>query len=114
MLRDLLVQDAVERFPLDPFRGREIGPGAEMRSDGELDDYIRGRPATAHHPCGTCRMGVDDSAVVDPELKVRGVDGLRIADASVMPDLVGGNINATVIAIAEKASDLILGNRSPR
>jgi choline dehydrogenase-like flavoprotein len=109
-----LLREVAAQSPLDPFRGREIGPGAEMRSDGELDDYIRGRPATAHHPCGTCRMGVDDSAVVDPELKVRGVDGLRIADASVMPDLVGGNINATVIAIAEKASDLILGNRSPR
>jgi 4-pyridoxate dehydrogenase len=104
-----LLRDVAAQAPLDPFRGREIGPGAGLRRDAELDDYIRARPATAHHPCGTCRMGADDDAVVEPTLKVRGIDGLRVADASVMPDLVGGNINATVIAIAEKAADLILG-----
>jgi 4-pyridoxate dehydrogenase len=105
-----LLREVAAQAPLAPFRGREIGPGAELRSDAELDDYIRARPATAHHPCGTCRMGADDEAVVDATLKVRGVEGLRVADASIMPDLVGGNINATVIAIAEKAADLILGH----
>ena len=104
LLREVAAQSA-----LDPYRGRELGPGADVRSDDELDAYIRSAPATAHHPCGTCRMGGDDDGVVDGELRLRGVEGLRVADASVMPDLVGGNINAAVIMIAEKAADLIAG-----
>ena len=77
--------------------------------------YVRKTAVTAHHPCGTCRMGVagDDGAVVDLELRVQGLMRLRVVDASVFPDLVGGNINAPVIMIAEKASDLILSARSP-
>jgi 4-pyridoxate dehydrogenase len=108
LLREVAAQSA-----LDPFRGREIKPGKDVRSDAELDAFIRSTPATAHHPCGTCRMGNDDDAVVDAELKLRGIDGLRVADASVMPDLVGGNINAAVIMIAEKAADMIAGHRAP-
>ncbi len=104
MLRDVAAQPA-----LDGFRGREIGPGAEAQSDADLDSYIRAAGATAHHPCGTCRMGTDPTAVVDPSLRVHGIDGLRVANASVMPDLVGGNINAAVIMIAEKAADMIQG-----
>jgi choline dehydrogenase-like flavoprotein len=104
-----LLRDVAAQSQLDVFRGREISPGKELRSDAELDAYIRSAPATAHHPCGTCRMGTDQDAVVDAELKLRGVDGVRVADASVMPDLVGGNINAAVIMIAEKAADLIAG-----
>jgi 4-pyridoxate dehydrogenase len=102
LLREVAAQKA-----LDAFRGREIRPGKELRSDAELDGYIRSTPATAHHPCGTCRMGSDEDAVVDGALRLRGVAALRIADASIMPDLVGGNINATVIMIAEKAADLV-------
>jgi choline dehydrogenase/4-pyridoxate dehydrogenase len=102
-----LLREVAAQAPLARFRGRELAPGNEVRSDAELDAYIRSAPATAHHPCGTCRMGTDADAVVDGTLRVRGVEGLRIADASVMPDLVGGNINATVIMIAEKAADLI-------
>jgi len=98
---------------LDPFRGRELAPGPEVRSDAALDAYIRSAPATAHHPCGTCRMGTDAEAVVDGALRLNGVAGVRIADASVMPGLVGGNINATVIMIAEKAADLIAGAPAP-
>jgi len=98
---------------LDRFRGREIGPGAEAQSDADLDSYIRSTGATAHHPCGTCRMGTDSDAVVDGSLRLRGVEGLRLADASVMPDLVGGNINAAVIMIAEKAADMIRGKPAP-
>jgi choline dehydrogenase-like flavoprotein len=108
-----LLREVAAQAPLDPFRGRETGPGADLTTDAELDAYIRATPATAHHPCGTCRMGVDADAVVDGSLRVHGVDGLRVADASVMPDLVGGNINAAVIMIAEKAADLILGRPAP-
>ena len=108
-----LLREVAAQSPLDPFRGREIGPGVDARSDSELDTHIRATLATAHHPCGTCRMGVDADAVVDGSLKLRGVQNLRVADASVMPDLVGGNINATVIMIAEKAADIILGKSAP-
>jgi 4-pyridoxate dehydrogenase len=108
LLREVAAQKA-----LDPFRGREIRPGPQCRSDAELETYIRSAPATAHHPCGTCRMGSDDDAVVNGELRLRGIDALRIADASIMPDLVGGNINAAVIMIAEKAADLIAGRTPP-
>jgi choline dehydrogenase-like flavoprotein len=106
LLREVAAQPA-----LGPFRGREIAPGNEVRSDADLDAYIRSHPATAHHPCGTCRMGDGPDAVVDAALRLNGLDGLRIADASVMPDLVGGNINAAVIMIAEKAADLIAADR---
>ncbi len=101
--------------PLADFSARELAPGATVQSDAELDAYIRATAATAHHPCGTCKMGADGDplAVVDPELRVRGVAGLRVVDASVMPDLVGGNINAPVIMIAEKAADLIRGRPAP-
>ncbi len=104
-----LVQELGRQPPLAPFIGAELGPGPASRSDAELDPYIRNVAATAHHPLGTCKMGIDADplAVVDPELRVRGVRGLRVVDASVMPDLVGGNINATVVMIAEKAADLI-------
>jgi choline dehydrogenase-like flavoprotein len=108
LLREVAAQSA-----LNPFRGREVRPGKDVRSDTEIDSFIRSAPATAHHPCGTCRMGSDEDAVVDDELRLRGVEGLRVVDASVMPDLVGGNINAAVIMIAEKASDLIAGRPAP-
>ena len=80
-----------------------------MRSDDEIRGVLRARSETIYHPVGTCRMGVDDMAVVDPQLRVRGVAGLRVADASIMPRLVGGNTNAPTIMIGEKASDLIRG-----
>jgi choline dehydrogenase/4-pyridoxate dehydrogenase len=109
-----LVRRMVATPPLSDFAARELKPGAEVQSDDELDAYIRATAATAHHPLGTCTMGPasDRMAVVDPELRLYGVEGLRVIDASVMPDLVGGNINAPVIMIAEKAADLIRG-RTP-
>jgi choline dehydrogenase len=85
----------------------ETQPGAALQSDAELDAYLRANVRTAMHPVGSCAMGQNDAAVVDAELKVRGLTGLRIADASVMPTIVGGNTNAPVIMIAEKAADLI-------
>ena len=76
-------------------------------SDAELVSHIRSRADTIYHPVGTCRMGRDEFAVVDPALRVRGIDGLRVIDASVMPTLIGGNTNAATIMIAEKASHMI-------
>jgi choline dehydrogenase len=92
-----------------PFRGEELMPGAGVVSDADLVEFIRRKAETIYHPVGTCRMGDDPDSVVDPQLRVRGVGGLRVVDASVMPKLVGGNTNAPVIMIAERASDLILG-----
>ena len=74
--------------------------------------YVRAKGSTIYHPSGTCRMGIDDGAIVGPDLKVKGIAGLRIADASIMPRLVSGNTNAPVIMIGEKASDLILTEAS--
>jgi len=92
--------------PLAPYVGTEVTP---LDTDAEIDAHIRATGITVYHPIATCRMGSDDDAVVDPECRVRGVDGLRVVDASVMPDLIGGNINAVVIMIAEKAADMIRG-----
>ena len=94
---------------LDAFRGAEIAPGANVTSDADIDAHLRRTCTTVSHPVSTCRMGTDENAVVDPELRVRGVSGLRVVDASVFPDLVSAHTNAAVIMIAEKASDLIRG-----
>src|SRR5690606_14151463 len=91
----------------DPYRGAPIFPATTPRTDAEFLDFVRSRAETVYHPIGTCRMGSDSAAVVDPHLRVRGVDGLRVVDASVMPDLPGGNTNAPTIMIAERAADLI-------
>ena len=105
-----IFRELAQRPRLAPYVDREVGPGAAVITQSELKAYVQKTAVTAHHPCGTCRMGPtnDDEAVVDPQLRVRGVDGLRVVDASVFPDLVGGNINAPVIMIAEKAADFIL------
>ncbi|MDE2368707.1 MAG: choline dehydrogenase [Burkholderiales bacterium] len=87
--------------------GREIAASAAARSDAEIEAYIRAHADTIYHPVGTCRMGTDADAVVDAQLRVHGIDALRVVDASVMPRIVSGNTNAPVIMIAEKASDLI-------
>jgi choline dehydrogenase-like flavoprotein len=102
--RDVAYQDA-----LAPFRGEETSPGPAVKTDEEVDAWLRKTVITAHHPAGTCRMGVDDAAVLDPQLRVRGVEGLRVVDASAMPDMVSAHINACVLMMAEKASDLIRG-----
>ncbi len=95
--------------PQARFVGRELRPGAELKTDAELDAYIRSTAQVTQHPVGSCSMGTGADAVVDPQLRVRGIEGLRVADASIMPTVPGGNTNAAVIMIAEKASDLILG-----
>jgi choline dehydrogenase-like flavoprotein len=87
----------------------EISPGTQYPGRAELAKEVPNRATTVYHPVGTCRMGVDDRAVVDPALRVRGVDGLRVADASIMPNIVGGNTNASTMMIGEHAASIILG-----
>jgi choline dehydrogenase-like flavoprotein len=95
--------------PFDAFRGTEIFPGDGVQDGAAIEAFVRRKAETIYHPVGTCRMGTDDRAVVDSELRVRGIDGLRVIDASAMPDLPGGNTNAPTIMIAEQAAELILG-----
>ena len=102
--RDVLAQKA-----FDPYRGPELTPGPDVKTDAQIDEYVRRTSHTQYHPVGTCKMGPDPMAVVDSRLKVHGIDGLRVVDASVMPSMVSANTNAAVIMIAEKGSDLILG-----
>lgn len=92
----------------DPFRDGELMPGLEVQTDAEIDDYVRRTLSSCHHQVGTCKMGRDALAVVDDQLRVRNVAGLRVADASIMPTLVGGNTNATAIMIGEKAAAMVL------
>jgi choline dehydrogenase len=101
--RELMAQKA-----FDPYRGEEFGPGKEVTSDAELDEYLKNKSESVYHPVGTCKMGSDDDAVVDARLRVHGVRGLRVVDASIMPTLTSGNTNAPTIMIAEKAADMIL------
>jgi choline dehydrogenase len=105
MLRKILAAPA-----LKPYVVNEVEPGAQVESDDDLLAFARQRGSTVYHPTSTCRMGSDPLAVVDQRLRVRGVEGLRVVDASVMPDLMSGNTNAPVIMIAEKASDMILAD----
>lgn len=104
-----LSREILAAAPFAQHRGAEVFPGAECRTDAELARAIREKAETIYHPVGTCRMGSDDDSVVDAELKVRGINGLRVVDASVMPRLIGGNTNAPTIMIAERAADLMLG-----
>ena len=106
-----MVREVANQAPLRPFIAAEIAPGTGKDSDPDINAHIRATGISVHHPLGTCKMGreSDPMAVVDGDLRVFGIDGLRVVDASVMPDLVGGNINAPVIMIAEKAADLLRG-----
>jgi choline dehydrogenase len=101
-------RDILRQSPFDRYRGAEIMPGSAVRTDTEIDQWIRSTAESIYHPVGTCRMGTDAQAVVDAELRVHGIEGLRVVDASVMPSIVGGNTNAPTMMIAERASALIL------
>ena len=103
MVRDVIAQPA-----FDAYRGRELAPGDDLQSDEELTAWLRANAMTTFHPVGTCRMGTDPMAVVDDRLRVHGIAGLRVADASVMPVIVSGNTNAPAIMIGEKAAEFIL------
>lgn len=106
LTREIFGQDA-----LTPYRGREISPGAHIQSDDAIDDFLREHAESAFHPCGTCKMGAtsDPMAVVDPQCRVIGVEGLRVADSSIFPRVTNGNLNGPSIMTGEKASDHILG-----
>jgi choline dehydrogenase len=108
-----LAREIAVAGPLARYRGKETWPGAEARSRDEIAERIRQSVNTIFHPVGTCRMGTDEGAVVDPDLRVRGLTGLRVADASIMPRIIGGNTNAPAIMIGEKAADLIRGCALP-
>ena len=97
-----------------PFRGMELYPGPEVQGDAAMTDYVRETALTGDHPVGTCKMGSDPLAVVDAELRVHGLEGLRVVDASIMPTIVSGNTNAPTIMIAEKAADVIKGKKEGR
>ena len=102
--REVLAQKA-----FDGIRGAPIFPARNDLDDAQLVEFIRAKAETIYHPVGTCRMGDDEQSVVDPQLRVRGVQGLRVVDASVMPRLIGGNTNAPTMMLAERAADLVTG-----
>ena len=102
------LREIMDGSAMAAFRKREIEPGPDVRSDDELLDYVRSTASTVYHPSSTCRMGVDDRAVVDERLRVNGLSGLRIVDCSIMPTMVSGNLNAAAIMIGEKGAEMIL------
>ncbi len=102
-----IARDIFHQKAFDHYRGKEISPGENINRDDSLNNFIRSKGDTAYHPSCTCKMGNDDMSVVDQDLKVYGVEKLRVVDASIMPNIVSGNLNATTVMIAEKASDLI-------
>jgi len=110
LTREIFAQEA-----LKPFVKHEIQPGEAAQSDAEIDDFIREHAESAYHPCGTCKMGAADApdTVVDPEGRVVGVDGLRVADSSIFPRITNGNLNGPSIMVGEKIADAILGRRLP-
>lgn len=104
LTREIFAQPA-----LDPFRGPEILPGADVQTDDEMDDFVSQNAVTAYHPAGTCKMGTDRMAVVDPDTRVHGIENLRVIDSSIMPFVTNGNLNAPTIMIGEKGADHVLG-----
>jgi choline dehydrogenase len=108
-----LTREIFAQRALAPYAGAEIAPGDDLSGDEELDAFIRQKVESAYHPCGTCRMGSDADAVVDPLCRVNGVAGLRVVDSSIMPQATAGDLNAPTIMLAERASDLIRGRSLP-
>lgn len=104
-----LTREIFGQSAFDPYRGPEILPGPDVQSDDELDSFVAQTAVTAYHPAGTCKMGTDAMAVVDPETRVHGIEGLRVIDSSIMPFVTNGNLNAPTIMIGEKGADHVLG-----
>jgi len=108
------VRDIFNAPALDKYREAEFKPGAKIESDEEILEHIRATAESVYHPVGSCKMGKDKMAVVDARLRVRGIDSLRVADASIMPNIISGNTNAPAIMIAEKCADMILEDAKQR
>ena len=104
-----MMRRIVEAAPMDPFRGAEFSPGEAVAGDEAIEQWIRENSETAYHPIGTCRMGPGPNTVVDDQLRVHGLGGLRVADASIFPTMPSGNTNAPSIMVGEKCADLIVG-----
>jgi len=96
---------------MKPFTGKEIGPGSDIQTHKLYEKYVRSKAETAYHPSCTLKMGIDDMAVVDEKLKVYGLENLRVVDASVMPEITSGNLNAPTLMIAERASEFIINSQ---
>ncbi|MEB3767541.1 choline dehydrogenase [Acinetobacter sp. MD2] len=109
-----ITREIMQQPALDPYRGREISPSRSAKTDAELDAFVREHAETAFHPSCSCKMGEDEMAVVDGQARVHGVEGLRVVDASIMPLIITGNLNATTIMIGEKIADIIRGQKLPR
>ena len=111
-----LTREIFDQPAMRPYVKSEIQPGKALQTDAELDAFLQEHVESAYHPCGTCRMGAADDpmAVVDPECRVIGVEGLRVADSSIFPQVTNGNLNGPSIMTGEKASDHILGRRLPK
>ena len=95
---------------MKPYAGEEVGPGENAQTDSQIEEYIRSKAETAYHPSCTLKMGVDDMAVVDEKLRIHGLQNIRVADASIMPEITSGNLNAPTLMIGERASDFIMNS----
>ncbi len=107
-----LTREIIAQPAMDPYRGEEIQPGSGVQSDEEIDRFVRQAVESAYHPCGSCRMGEDERAVVDSQTRVHGLKGLRVVDSSIFPSIPNGNLNAPTIMLAERAADLIRGREA--
>jgi len=107
-----IARDIAGQAAFDGLRKREMDPGPEIKTDGEIDAYVRAHATTAFHLAGTCRMGDSDTSVVDAQARVHGIERLRVVDASIMPSIPSGNLNAPVMMMAEKVADLIRSDAS--
>lgn len=109
-----ITREIMHQPALDEYRGREISPSRQAQTDADLDEFVRNHAETAYHPSCSCKMGMDDMAVVDGQGRVHGLEGLRVVDASIMPLIITGNLNATTIMMAEKIADVMRGQKLPK
>jgi len=108
-----LSREIFAQAAMAPYRGKELAPGTDAQSDEQLDAFIKRKVESAYHPSGTCRMGIDEAAVTQPDGRVRGVEALRVIDASVMPQATAGDLNAPTLVMAERMADLVRGRHLP-
>lgn len=109
-----ITREIMNQPALDPYRGAVITPGLDVQTDAQIDEYVKNHAETAYHPSCTCAMGEGNDAVVDAQGRVHGIEGLRVVDASIMPDIITGNLNATTIMIGEKIADAMRGRKLPK